>query len=300
MVSGKYDIGSKYYENNVIKSFQELWNEDFSDVTLATSDDKQVKAHKIILSASSTFFKNILLKNPHPNPLLYLKDIKYEDLCMILQFIYLGQYDVGPWEMTQFLSTGKALGVAGLTDEMAINKEPKSDVGKCVNENKRVSEEDVVTNGFDKEQESCMPVYNEYNNENIVSPQGQIEREDAIYCCNQCDFKTANQMYLNGHQQSLHEGVILNDCNQCDYKTKTKGSLIQHKKGVHEGVRYSCDQCDYKGTSQSNLTKHKLSIHDGLRYSCGQCEYKATQQCNLTTHKITIHEGVRYTCDQCE
>ena len=52
-----------------------LGEEDFSDVTLACSDNKQVKAHKVILGACSPFFKEILLRNPHQHPLIYLKGI---------------------------------------------------------------------------------------------------------------------------------------------------------------------------------------------------------------------------------
>ena len=47
----------------------------FTDVTLATLDNQHVSAHKIILSSGSTFFKNILVRNLHQNPLIYLKDI---------------------------------------------------------------------------------------------------------------------------------------------------------------------------------------------------------------------------------
>ena len=53
------------------ETFKSLVNqEEFMDVTLACDDDTQLKAHKVILSACSPFFKNILLKNPHPSPLI--------------------------------------------------------------------------------------------------------------------------------------------------------------------------------------------------------------------------------------
>ena len=63
----------------------------FTDVTLATVDNQQIEVHKVILSSYSQFFRNILLRNPHPNPLLYLKDIRFKELEMIIKFIYLGQ-----------------------------------------------------------------------------------------------------------------------------------------------------------------------------------------------------------------
>ena len=54
---------------NAPNTFKELWgDQDFADVTLATADDRQIKAHKVIISSCSPFFRNILVKNPHANP----------------------------------------------------------------------------------------------------------------------------------------------------------------------------------------------------------------------------------------
>ena len=42
---------------------------DLSDVTLATEDNDQRGDHKVILAASSPFFKGLLHKNPNIHPL---------------------------------------------------------------------------------------------------------------------------------------------------------------------------------------------------------------------------------------
>ena len=56
-----FNLGDKDFQTNTIKTFKELWNDqDFTDVTLVTGDDKLVSAHKIILGSSSVFFKNYL------------------------------------------------------------------------------------------------------------------------------------------------------------------------------------------------------------------------------------------------
>ena len=75
------------------ETLSKLWDQrDFPDVTLVSADGKnQIEAHKGILAASSPFFRNILLKNPHPKPLLYLGNLDQARLTSILQFIYLGQ-----------------------------------------------------------------------------------------------------------------------------------------------------------------------------------------------------------------
>ena len=45
---------------------------EFCDVTLASVDGQQFKAHKLILSASSLFFKKILLNNLNHHPLIFM------------------------------------------------------------------------------------------------------------------------------------------------------------------------------------------------------------------------------------
>ena len=58
------------FETNAPNTFRKLWNDqDFADVTLATADHQQIRAHKLILSSCSEFFRNIFVKNPHQNPL---------------------------------------------------------------------------------------------------------------------------------------------------------------------------------------------------------------------------------------
>ena len=52
----------------------------------------QVQAHKVILAASSGYFRSILKRNPGPNPILIMPpDVKHNDLASILEFIYHGE-----------------------------------------------------------------------------------------------------------------------------------------------------------------------------------------------------------------
>ena len=64
-----------------------LGETDFADVTLVCEDHRQVPAHKVILSSGSEFFRALLLANPHPHPLVYLR-LPYGHLQAVLQFLY--------------------------------------------------------------------------------------------------------------------------------------------------------------------------------------------------------------------
>ena len=81
----------KTYDAHLTTAFRDLINENkFSDVTLVCDDQTQLPAHKIVLSACSPILGNILLNNPHPHPLLYLRGVRKQEMQSILQFMYLG------------------------------------------------------------------------------------------------------------------------------------------------------------------------------------------------------------------
>ena len=78
------------FQNNVTNSFKGLRKEnDFYDVTLVSDDNQQMSAHKIVLSASSEYFKTILKTNKHSDPLLCLYQIDSSDLKNILAGFHL-------------------------------------------------------------------------------------------------------------------------------------------------------------------------------------------------------------------
>jgi len=115
MASEKFCLRWNEFENNISQAFKELRDDkDFFDVTLAC-DDEQIQAHKVILSACSPFFRNILRRNPHQHPLLYLKGVKYSDLQSVLNFMYHGEVNVAQEELNSFLAVAEELRVKGLT-----------------------------------------------------------------------------------------------------------------------------------------------------------------------------------------
>ena len=98
MESEKFCLRWNDFESNISVAFRELRDDkDFFDVTLAC-DDEQIQAHKVILSACSPFFRNILRRNPHQHPLLYLSGVKYQELLAVLNFMYMGEVNVAQVE----------------------------------------------------------------------------------------------------------------------------------------------------------------------------------------------------------
>ena len=116
MENQKFCLTWKDYNTNFCKEFGEFRkHEDFFDVTLAC-EDNTITAHKLVLSASSDFFKTILRKHKHEHPLIYLTEVKFSDLQSILDFIYTGEAEVAEKDLESLLSTATRFKVKGLTD----------------------------------------------------------------------------------------------------------------------------------------------------------------------------------------
>ena len=90
--SEKFSLKWNDFHSNVSKSFGLFRNQEYlHDVTLVSDDQKQVTAHKLVLSASSEYFQNIFKNNKIPNPFLCLDGVSSNDLENILDYIYNGE-----------------------------------------------------------------------------------------------------------------------------------------------------------------------------------------------------------------
>ena len=105
------------FEKNISTAFKDIRDEnDFLDVTLAC-EDEQLKAHKVILSACSPFFKEVLRRNDHPHPLVYLRGVTLNDMKAVLNFMYHGEVNVAQDDLNSFLQVAEDLKVKGLKNK---------------------------------------------------------------------------------------------------------------------------------------------------------------------------------------
>ena len=116
--SEKFCLKWNDFDQNVSSAFKLLREEkDFFDVSLVCEDSGQVEAHKVVLAACSPFFKEVLRRNPHQHPLIYLKGVKFSDLASILNFMYLGEASIAQDDLNKFLAVSEELQIKGLTQE---------------------------------------------------------------------------------------------------------------------------------------------------------------------------------------
>ncbi|KAL1131479.1 hypothetical protein AAG570_011096 [Ranatra chinensis] len=102
------------YQSNMVSELDILRTEEhLVDVTLCCEGHK-FRAHKVILSACSPYFRNVFKENPCEHPVVILKDVSPEDVEALLSFVYQGVVYVSERKLSSFLQTAELLQIKGL------------------------------------------------------------------------------------------------------------------------------------------------------------------------------------------
>ena len=105
-----------------------LATDSFTDVTIVCDDQKKIKSHRNVLSASSSVLENLLVveESNHlsRSSVLYLKGIHSEDMKSVLQFIHTGVSVVTTERIDSFIDAAKNLKIKGFNhiDEDGTDK----------------------------------------------------------------------------------------------------------------------------------------------------------------------------------
>lgn len=102
---------------NLVTRFTGLYqSETLTDVTLA-AEGKHLQAHKMLLSACSDYFQSLFSVNPCQHPIVILKDVNFEDLQVVVQFMYNGIVNVSSEKLPDILKTAETLQIKGLAEK---------------------------------------------------------------------------------------------------------------------------------------------------------------------------------------
>ncbi|XP_065334530.1 protein jim lovell-like isoform X9 [Cloeon dipterum] len=110
-----YSLKWNNYVDHIRTTFASLRvDRDLIDVTLSC-EGKRITAHKMLLSACSPYFKSIFKENPCQHPVIVFRNIAFDDLAALIEFIYNGEVGVAEENLASFLNTAELLEVQGLT-----------------------------------------------------------------------------------------------------------------------------------------------------------------------------------------
>ena len=252
------------FRNIVSSAFGDLRNDgDLTDVTLVCEDGKQIEAHMVVLSATSPFFLDLLKRNKHPHPLIYMKGIKSENLVAMVDFFYRGEANVAQDNLNDFLALADEMRLKGLNRQ----EEPRESLEKA---------QKSQTQNYDFEQ---------------ISDHGQNSKIMRIH-----QMDTEKSPEKNSNTLSLINSVKVKDVQLLDAQInsmmeKGKNRVMHGKLNGKEYYTFTmiCKLCGKEG-KQNVIKAHIEAKHiTGITYTCEICGNIAKTKQSLRVHKSLYH-----------
>ena len=261
-ISEKFCLKWNDFQTNISTAFSCLrGDEDFNDVTLASDDGQQIEAHKVILASSSPFFQNLLKRNKHAHPLIYMRGIKSDDLVAIVDFIYHGETKISQENLDSFLNIADELSLKGLSGgnngildaetkdiEETTKANQASNIPKLLHKTEKQEnyENDKLLESHT--QDKVMP---EVKTLEVTNPSffgGLQDLDDRI--------KTMMIVTQNLTQDGKRKATACQVCGKEGYATQIQDHIVANH---IEGVSIPCNICGKTFRSRNSLRVHKYN-----------------------------------------
>ena len=160
-ISDKFCLKWNDFYKNVSNAFGTLREDNyFNDVTLVCKEGQTVEAHKLILAASSPFFKRLFVTHKHVHPMIYMRGWKYEDVVAILDFLYYGEANIYQENLETFMNIAEELNLKGLsTGVKEITKDSPDDSNRSKKlQEKNMNNDSIKTETIDQAISNEKPV----------------------------------------------------------------------------------------------------------------------------------------------
>jgi len=234
-------------------------SEELFDVTLVSDDEIPIQAHKVILSASSPFFRSVIkLSTVHPSPLLYIRGAKNTVLRNVVDFLYKGEVTVAESDLDNFLKLSKDLKLKGLCEDDQDSSEDGSteESLKILEESKKetkkmMAKKDEIDKNSRKDNLTESELINIENTQEVKLEKYEIkikdasdvselnakilemmERRDRVWYCTVCGISKPKKCNVQTHIEINHLDAP-QPCNFCDVVSKNRPALSLHMKKNH-------------------------------------------------------------------
>ena len=242
-MSEKFCLKWNDFQSNVSKSYGRLRNEnEFYDVTLVSDDQKQVSAHKLILSSCSEYFRNILKQNNHQNPLLCLDGITFSDLNSVMDYIYHGEVNIYQEDLERFLKIAERLRLEGLIGGDDFKSIRQKDDTEQIYRDTTQAKPEIFD---DANQHETLVIPNQ-SNKIIINSEDFINIEELDAKILEHIEKTVNGNWM---------------CNICEKNMRFKSHAKEHVEIHFDGLSFPCQQCSFVCRSRHALRIHTIRTH---------------------------------------
>ena len=293
-LSDKLSLKWNEFKETISTSFVSLRkNNELSDVTLACEDGQQLEAHKVVLALSSPFFQNLLIRNKHTHPLLFMRGIRFEDLVAIVDFMYHGEANIYHENLNTFLKIACELQLKGLNtvnqakdslemDYKACPQKPDIDNKSETIQTETTYMESAVLSECKMANQS-LSVIADLNNKNETIVKSTLSKEKIMSLDNNTDKEHTSVKIV-----PLIKREFSGDFQDLDEEINTMMTVGDYKiKAKHV---YTCNLCGKQGI-KTNIKNHIEVNHiTGLSFSCNLCEKSSASRPSLWEHKKRMHK----------
>ena len=297
MSINKVTLSWNDFESSASNTIRRLWlDQDFSDVTLVTEDERQFTAHKVVLITGSQLFRNLFTAAAHPSPLLFLPGVRSEQLKLLLEFLYIGECQLPECQLPEhdlkeFLAVAAKLKISGLVEDI-----------DNIEEQQRSGSHEDKTGSRHEGNPKDVPLVEEP--EFIVDNENRIADERKVSSSPQ---ENATKGQVSESEEPKHDTEIsaaktnknTEFCKLCKETFANKICLIDHMKALHAETRHFCNLCERSYAQESNLVMHIETKHEGKRYDCNDCDFQSTRKSVLDIHIRFHHKGIGFDCFKC-
>ena len=317
----KFSLKWSNFQANASNLFRKLRiTEDFYDVTLVSDDHKQVSAHKIVLCASSEYFKNILKNNKHSHPLLCLNDVDSNELNNVLDYIYNGELQIHQDHLDQFLQVAHRFQLEGLAQQDYAN----------MTESKTSNWLDFLDN--EKDDDAIILEESEYNEESDQKALSDFEKppkDRSVAPIQPSSFDIVEELdqkiqekFARQSDEKLErddDAVMLEDSEYNEPEEETMSGLvkppkdrqvdvkpssfenveeldqkIEEKIGRQDDGKFVCKPCGKLFKVKQHAKEHTEIHFVGLSFPCPHCESRLRTRTSLRMHVCKYHKNIHY------
>ena len=248
------------FKENVSSAFGDLrQDKEFTDVTLACEDGQQVEAHKVVLLSSSPFFFNLLKRNKHPHPLVYMRGMNYEDLVSIKDFLYYGEANVYQENLDFFLGLAAELQLKGLRKEKG------------------------------KDEETCPATLYLKSFPAILSLKSfKKDAKKASVCPSKDIFIQTEEIQAADMEPKIEEEATkenIADLEELDQTAKSMMMFSKYQSGKRYGRARICKVCGKEGPMRNIMNHIEANHMNNVSIPCNYCGKTLTTRNALSLHK---------------
>merc|ERR1712129_678602 len=204
---------------------------------------------------------NLLRRNKHPHPLIYMRGLKSEDLVAMVDFIYFGEANVDQENLDSFLNVAEELQLKGLMGSSA--EEEPEDVNKkpLVKKKAKISQKQK---GYSKQDSTT------HENFSFVA-------------------KVESTPHLEG-TVAVTDYTVAVDLQDLDDKIKSMMEVSENRVGARQEIARVCKVCGKEG-KWAHIRDHIEANHfTGVSYTCNICG-TTTRTRHAMRHHNTKHKS---------